>query len=379
MRETIDRLLALPETERQQMEQAVAYTWTMDEPAPCRSPQPELPGAAAVRIVASVNMDTVEAVEMLCAHQLRPAALNFAHEHNCGGGFDHAHGSQEEDCFRKTSCFLSLWPHRRSDDGAGVLRRGQWIGKYDHALRRKESFYPHAECGGVYSPHVRVLRSSQRRGARQPGSLWPVEEIADAPLFGMLTIAAQNVPRSPPFQRDLLREKVRCVYRMAFENGHDSLVLGAFGCGYFGNPAGLVAQTFRDVLAKEFAGAFDVVVFAVLGNRRDSNVKAFATEFPMHTYLDMQPLLQALATWKSSLAPEDLAVRGLTADTATLARAVAAAAAAVAGAGDDLAPVSVSSQGDDGSADAAGPSAGEAGQSKVKAKRWSKNDKSSKP
>merc|ERR1719422_2738706 len=103
-------------------------------------------------LIHTVNLFTLDAAELLCRHGCRPAVLNFAHGYNCGGGFEHAGGSQEEDIFRKTSVFLSLWPHRRIDDGPGVLARGMWIGEFDNKLARKTAFYPLTSCGGVYSP-----------------------------------------------------------------------------------------------------------------------------------------------------------------------------------------------------------------------------------
>lgn len=38
---------------------------------------------------------------------------------------------------RSGEVFLSLWPHRRKDDGPGVLKRGLWIGDFDDLLPRK--------------------------------------------------------------------------------------------------------------------------------------------------------------------------------------------------------------------------------------------------
>merc|ERR1719454_2420976 len=111
----------------------------------------------------SIGLGSVEASVLLTERGWSAALLNFAHGYNCGGGFEHAGGSQEEDIFRKTSLFLSLWPHRRVDDGPGVLKRGMWIGDYDEPLPRKEAFYPHTECGGVYSPHVRIVRKLLQR------------------------------------------------------------------------------------------------------------------------------------------------------------------------------------------------------------------------
>ena len=46
----------------------------------------------------------------------------------------------------------------------------------------------------------------------------------------------------------------------------ECLVLGAFGCGAFGNPPQLVAAKFAEALSSpEFRGAFGTVVFAILG------------------------------------------------------------------------------------------------------------------
>ena len=59
--------------------------------------------------------------------------------------------------------------------------------------------------------------------------------------------------------------RLRAVLTAARRSGHATLVLGAFGCGAFGNPAGPVAAAFRAQLAApEFRGAFRRVVFAVL-------------------------------------------------------------------------------------------------------------------
>jgi len=289
------------------MEQAVSFSWTMAEPPPEATPCE----SDSHTVASTVNLDTVEAIELLCAQGLRPAALNFAHEYNCGGGFEHSDGSQEEDLFRKTSCFLSLWPHRRSDDGPGVLARGIWIGEYDEALPRKEAYYPHTECGGIYSPHVRIIRSSTRlpqqhpaaaAGGAGPGGrkaaaapFWPADQVDDATVFGMISLAAQNVPRTHTFNPELLRQKVRAVCRIAVEQGHDSLVLGAFGCGYFGNPNHVVASTFCKVLKEEFANHFRAVLYAIPGPLHGTNLRAFAEVFGLQSPKELRPLLAEAA------------------------------------------------------------------------------------
>merc|ERR1711964_303813 len=50
----------------------------------------------------------------------------------------------------------------------------------------------------------------------------------------------------------------------AFVNGHDSVVLGAFGTGAFSNDPRLVAEVFNQVFKHEFRGCFRKVVLAIM-------------------------------------------------------------------------------------------------------------------
>lgn len=294
MRKTIEFLLALPEVERRNMELAKNLPFSQESPPPPLDPvtphrtRSALPNsasgvleAAAATRCATLDMASVDAGADLCERGFRPAVLNFAHGYNCGGGFEHAGGSQEEDIFRKTSIFLSLWPHRRSDDGPGVLARGMWIGDFDAKLARKEPFYPHTDCAVIYSPHVRLVRNLQIPGT-------PLESAADVdalPVFGVLTVAAQDCGRDPPFREDLLRDKCRAALWAAAREGHDAVVLGAFGCGYFRNPPQVVAAVFKELLEGEFAGTFSIAVFAVPGVA-SPNYRHFAELFPPRDWRD---------------------------------------------------------------------------------------------
>lgn len=223
---------------------------------------------------------------MLAEAKLRPALLNFAHGYNCGGGFEHSGGSQEEDIFRKSSVFLSLWPHRRSDDGPNVLKRGPWIGDFDDRFPRKDPFYEIARCGGIYSPHARACLDYPQDPAL----------VQELPRFAVLTAAAQNVNWDPPFDPGLLHQKIRTVLHMAAVAGHDSLVLGAFGCGYFRNRPEVVAQTFAGLLLDggEFAKAFRLVVFAIPTGFGKGNFNTFSKIFPLWTQNDVLVLAQQI-------------------------------------------------------------------------------------
>jgi len=302
MRQTIEWLLALPEEERLQMELAEDCRFTRTSPAPPL--QRTNRRQRGVVVPTTLSAGAVEAGVLLSRLGLRPVLLNFAHGFNCGGGFEHAGGSQEEDIFRKTSLFLSLWPHRREDDGPGVLARGMWIGEFDSALARKAAFYPHSECGGIYSPHTRVVRDLATRDR----PLLPAATAMSAPALAVISAAAQDVGREGSFDAALLREKVRTVLHLASAHGHDSVVLGAFGCGYFRNPANTVAKTFKELLQGEFAGVFDVVVFAV-PDRIGQNLAAFSEHFPVHTEAKFTATVQARQAERSVPIPTRLAYR----------------------------------------------------------------------
>jgi uncharacterized protein (TIGR02452 family) len=60
-----------------------------------------------------------------------------------------------------------------------------------------------------------------------------------------------------------LRQRILRVLGIFAARGYDSLVLGAWGCGAFGNDPVTTARDFREALAGAFCGAFADVVFAV--------------------------------------------------------------------------------------------------------------------
>lgn len=124
----------------------------------------------------------------------------------------------------------------------------------------------------IYSPDVPVFRDD--KGAFLPES-YPVS---------FRTAAAPNrtaVLRSQPERADdipdvLLRRATR-VLHVAASHGHERLVLGAWGCGVFGNDPATVAQAFRIALRDN--NYFDHVVFAVLGRAGTPTLAAFTDVF----------------------------------------------------------------------------------------------------
>jgi len=84
----------------------------------------------------------------------------------------------------------------------------------------------------------------------------------------------------------ITKNKIRTIFRIALENGNDSLVLGAFGCGAFRNPPVQIARLFHDIINEnEFNNRFKKIVFAIRNtiwkhkHNPDGNLYPFIEEF----------------------------------------------------------------------------------------------------
>ncbi|SES04813.1 TIGR02452 family protein [Lentzea albida] len=180
------------------------------------------------------------------------AALNFASARSTGGGFLNGAQAQEESIARASA----LYP----------------------CLRAAGEFYAYHRAHGdltytdrvIYSPRVPVFKDDE--GALLPE---PYE-------VSFLTAAAPNlaaVLRNQPDRADgvplaLLRRAIR-VLHVAASHGHRRLVLGAWGCGVFGNDPATVARIFG--LALRDNRYFEHVVFAVLDRQKGTpTFQAFA-------------------------------------------------------------------------------------------------------
>lgn len=234
--------------------------------APGRAELPELPTPTAVEVVAG---DSLLAGKQLLDEGYSPAVLNFANRHTPGGGVLSGAGAQEENIFRRSNLFLSLYQFHQHGGIFGIPRR-------------RESYPMDRSTGGIYSPGVTVFRGLETEG-------YPL--LPEPYRLGVVTVAAINRPelKTPQEIADHLvepvREKMRTIFRLALLHGHDALVLGAWGCGAFRNPPRHIAKLFHEVMAEaEFRNRFRKIVFAVLDRKgiessRGGNLRAFREEF----------------------------------------------------------------------------------------------------
>lgn len=209
--------------------------------------------------ISVVNADTIDAALKLRANSSSPknvCILNMANPQSAGGGWMHGALAQEEALCYRTSLSATL----------------------------KYNYYPLPEEGGIYSSRVLVLRESMKDGH----ALMDLREPKYLPVVSVISVAAICNPStvtgtygSPRYARGndikLMEEKMRVILRIAADNGHRQIVLGAFGCGAFGNPKEEVASLWKAVLSEsEFAGGWwQDVVFAVLDTDGRGNFQTF--------------------------------------------------------------------------------------------------------
>jgi uncharacterized protein (TIGR02452 family) len=173
------------------------------------------------------------------------ACLVFASARNPGGGFLNGAKAQEESVARSSALYPTL------------LAAGDF-----YAHHRADSDLTYSDRV-IYSPAVPVFRDD--RG----------ELLAAAYPVSFLTAAAPNraaIARTQPERLSgvgaVLARRARRVLRVAAANGHRRLVLGAWGCGVFGNDPVEVAAAFAGAL--QASPWFEQVTFAVLDRERDT-------------------------------------------------------------------------------------------------------------
>jgi uncharacterized protein (TIGR02452 family) len=203
------------------------------------------------------NESTLQAAARLVRGGARAQALNFASATHPGGGFLQGARAQEESLCRASGLYPSLkdqpmYPfHWTSPDPLHT----------DYVL---------------YSPDVPVFRSDD--GVR-----------LEAPyLCSFLTCAAVNakvlLERQPWRSNEINPTMARRIDRMlavASLHPHDALILGAWGCGAFGNDPHKIAALFQTALTGRFRGVFPHIVFAITDHWQDGrNITPFQQAFP---------------------------------------------------------------------------------------------------
>jgi uncharacterized protein (TIGR02452 family) len=172
------------------------------------------------------------------------AALNFASAKNPGGGFLKGSNAQEESLARCSALYLSLtecgdemYQHNRNNLNGGL---------YSDYM--------------IYSHEVPVFRADDANNALLPGIEVYRVSFVSAPAVNA-TIAKKKY--SQELIMTTISQRMKRVLQCFALHNHRTIVLGAWGCGVFGNDVHLIARLFMECLASDtLRGCFDRIVFA---------------------------------------------------------------------------------------------------------------------
>ncbi|KAI4863813.1 hypothetical protein F4820DRAFT_360212 [Hypoxylon rubiginosum] len=178
--------------------------------------------------------------------EARVGILNMASPLSPGGGFLNGASSQEESLCGRTTLLPAL----------------------------RDQFYRLPELGAVFTPDVLVFRGGggggdavaegeiagdgDRRGGEEgeelvlaKGDRWFVD-VVSAAMLRMPEIEVDEdsgwARYASAADRELAVSKMRAVMRVFCARGVRKVVLGAWGCGAYGNPVGEIARAWRKVL-----------------------------------------------------------------------------------------------------------------------------------
>lgn len=187
----------------------------------------------------------------------RVLVLNTANEKKAGGEWDGGILTLEEGFARRSNLVQAL-------------------NCTDPRTPAVQTYYPLPQTGAVYSPSVVVFREGFKGGYTIWGDdEWKVVSVVSAPPVRRPKTDETGMKYSFDEEKNLQRDKMKSVLRVAALNGHTNLVLGGFGsCGPEGSGSGVYRNPVRDVCllwkelleSEEFVGWFANIVFALAGD-----------------------------------------------------------------------------------------------------------------
>ena len=182
--------------------------------------------------------------------------LNFANAFHPGGGVRNGATAQEEDLCRKSSLLFSLESMQ--------ARRF-----YNYNWKQMTNLGTDAV---IITPRVEIIRDDEN------------ELLEESVVVAVMTCAAPDIREGMADMTQEIYEKMiyNRIMRMlvcAASRGYNNLVLGAWGCGAFGNDPKTMSDLFKKA-ARETDGLFETMEFAIIRNdERPENFNEFSRNF----------------------------------------------------------------------------------------------------
>lgn len=233
----------------------------------------------------------------------RVCVLNFASFVTPGGGVLRGTTAQEESICRVTSLYSAI-----SDESVSPFYTTHKNQIAEGKVGRKNT----DDC--IYSPNILCFREDTFDCAMLPEDKWyEISVITCAAPDQRYCGGEREYHPNDVEQLHDFEKRIHRILTIAAMYKTEVLILGAFGCGVFGNSPSVVAKAFENQMS-QFMHHFETIEFAIYcSNKHDDNYRAFLSidtikEIPKHTdevSLTVHPAAVALPEkWKNISAKE---------------------------------------------------------------------------
>lgn len=202
---------------------------------------------------------TFGAARRFFAMKYKTCVLNFASATKPGGGFKNGKKAQEESLSRQSALYVSLLKQKE-------MYQYHLANKHDNVYKDYL----------IYSASVPVFRDDKTE------QLLPKDQVF---LTDVITSAAPWKAKIQESGGDvstldkIIAKRCEKILKCAIDNKVEALVLGAYGCGVFGNKPKDISHIFKELLIdKEYGKFFKVVDFAITGKTSENFIE-FASTF----------------------------------------------------------------------------------------------------
>jgi hypothetical protein len=187
--------------------------------------------------------------QMTQRHGVCYAVLNMANAYCPGGGYKEGMVAQEENMFRRTDCHFSL-TDATVDPVTGLYHK--------HFTELLEG-----RAGEVFldikQPRICICGEEDLTRGDLGYRFLDAEVIFP---FYELRAAAVDIFEAGGFDPAEMKRRIEAQLNTLIQKDVKHVVLSAFGCGAFGNPASAVAEIYAEAIQAR-ADAFEHIVFAI--------------------------------------------------------------------------------------------------------------------
>lgn len=194
------------------------------------------------------NVDCIALGREAVLNGYNPVILNFSGIDRPNGMVAKGYKAQEESICRRSNLAQALSQYY-TPEWANLVY-----------VPHKGNRYPLDPLHGcVYTPGVTIFRTGEFLGSALLDDPFTLSFISSG------AIKKRDVADFDEEDIRVTRERIRTVFKVGLDRGHDSLILGAWGCGAFKNPVDVMAGLFKKVCDEtEFKDRYRAVWFACM-------------------------------------------------------------------------------------------------------------------